>query len=129
MICCFIDGLYRGVSYRGYLQYRDIVSWQNFCIVTSLIPHASFFKVSGESFDWSIDLNFDIEEKLKQLAIEPQYLSVHQSEPVGRGNFGIIYMGQLLRADKCITVAVKTLRGECPHVLHCIKRSTDSRWS
>ena len=31
-----IDGLYRGVSYRGYLQYHDIVLWQNLYIVTSL---------------------------------------------------------------------------------------------
>ena len=36
MICCFIDGLYHGVSYPGYSQYHDIVSWQNLCIVTSL---------------------------------------------------------------------------------------------
>ena len=37
MIYWLIDGLYRGVSYCGYLQYRDFVSWQNFCIVTSLV--------------------------------------------------------------------------------------------
>ena len=41
MICCFIDGLYRSVSYRGYLQYRDIVWWQNLSIVTSLVFNIS----------------------------------------------------------------------------------------
>ena len=60
-----------------------------------------------------MDLDYDIEEKIKDLTIEPQYLRVEDSEPIGRGNFGIIYMGQLLKDEKCVTVAVKTLRGGC----------------
>ena len=28
---------YQFVSYRGYSQYRDIISWQNLCIATSLL--------------------------------------------------------------------------------------------
>ena len=37
MICCSIDGLYRGVSYRGYLQYRDIVAKFLYRDITSLL--------------------------------------------------------------------------------------------
>ena len=36
--------VYLGASYRGYSQYRDIVSWQNFYIVTSLV-----FAVDGRT--------------------------------------------------------------------------------
>lgn len=89
---------------------------RSLCVILSLLI------VSGESIDWPMDLDYEVEEKLKELSIEPQNLSVQQSEPIGRGNFGVIYMGQLLKDDKCITVAVKTLRGEYPHVLCCHNR-------
>lgn len=53
----------------------------------------------------------DLMTKLDDLTIDPEELKVKLEDPIGQGNFGVIYLGQLIRDEKYTTVAVKMLKG------------------
>lgn len=65
-----------------------------------------------ETSECIADLNADLKEQISDLSIDPKDLELRMEDPIGQGNFGIIYMGQLRQDEKLITVAVKTLKGK-----------------
>lgn len=76
------------------------------------------FNVSAENEEWSTNIDLELKQKIADVSIQPAELQVKMDDAIGRGNFGVIYLGQLYRDDKFTTVAVKTLRG---NYLLCIK--------
>lgn len=61
---------------------------------------------------YSVHINMDLTTRLESSSIAPEQLKISSFEPIGNGNFGVIYMGQLVQSDVITTVAVKSLKGE-----------------
>lgn len=82
----------------------------------------AFFLISVEDGEWFANINLDLKQKITEISIESNDLQAKLDVPIGRGNFGVIYLGQLRRGDKLTTVAIKTLKGSSLlinfHVLH-----------
>ena len=80
------------------------------------------FVLAPENDECLLSLSEDLKAKLSSLDIKPDELKVDLENSIGRGNFGVIYMGELCRDEQCTTVAVKTLRGNAPTLLKLLKK-------
>ncbi|XP_067947924.1 uncharacterized protein [Watersipora subatra] len=70
----------------------------------------NFIRIYREDDEWLVHINIDLKAKLNPLLIEPESLKLKNQEPIGEGNFGKIYLGQLYKDRQVKTVAVKTLK-------------------
>ncbi|KAF6021234.1 MET [Bugula neritina] len=68
------------------------------------------FCVKGDK-QWFASVDIDLKAKLDSLLIQSDALKIKEGAPIGQGNFGTIYLGQMCSGESVKTVAVKTLKG------------------